>query len=170
MGELALALPPTLVVLGAVFLIETLRDQRVLFASLASSAFLIYRGPHHPMNGVRVMTLAHVIGVGLGLGAALLLGPGYGAGALAMTGAIVALIVGDIVHPPAVSTALGFAFFARQDQAAGLFLIALVMVAALVVLQRLAVWIVRRLEAGRAARAPAHGRAGERPVAGKERP
>jgi CBS-domain-containing membrane protein len=144
--DLALAVPPTLIVLGATFLIEELRHQRVLFASLASSAFLIYRAPHHPMNGVRVMVTAHLAGVTLGFGAATFMGAGYLAGATAMVATIVALILLDTVHPPAISTALGFAFFERKDQSAGLFLVALAMLAALVMLQRAAVWAVRRFE------------------------
>jgi hypothetical protein len=46
--ELILALLPTLVVLGVLAFVEVLSRQRLLFASLASSAFLIYytRGPH----------------------------------------------------------------------------------------------------------------------------
>ncbi len=60
-GELLLAVPPTLVVLGAVFAVELLRHERVLYASLASSAFLVYRDPGHRMNTIRVMVTAHVV-------------------------------------------------------------------------------------------------------------
>ncbi len=144
LGELALALPPTLVVLASVFLLESFRHQRLLFASLASSAFLIYRDPNHPMNNVRVMVTAHLVGVALGVGAALALGAGYRAGAVAMAGTIITLVLLNAVHPPAISTALGFAFFPQQDRAAGFFVLALVMLAVLVVLQRTAAWIVRR--------------------------
>lgn len=143
-GELALALPPTLVVLVSGLLLESFRHQRLLFASLASSAFLIYRAPDHAMNTTRVMVTAHLVGVALGVGAALALGAGYRAGAVAMAGTIIALVLLNAVHPPAISTALGFAFFPQQDQAAGFFVLALVMLAALVVLQRTATWIVRR--------------------------
>ena len=145
-GELLLALPPTVMVLGVVYLFESFRHQRVLFTSLAASAFLIYRDPAHPMNGVRVTVTAHVVAVALGLGAALLLGPGYLAGAVAMTATIVTLIVFDIVHPPAIGTALGFGFFPEQTSSAGFFIIALVMLAALIVLQRAATWLLRRMQ------------------------
>lgn len=144
--ELALAVLPTLIVLGTTFLVEELRHQRVLFASLASSAFLIYRAPGHPMNGVRVMVPAHLVGVALGVGAAALLGTGYLAGAIAMVTTIVALVLLNTVHPPAISTALGFAFFERKEQAVGLFLVALAMLVALVVAQRAASWTARRFE------------------------
>lgn len=145
-GELLLAFPATLTVLGAVFLVEALRHERILFASLASSAFLIYRDPTHPMNGVRVMSLAHLVGVGFGSGAVLLLGPGYGAGAAAMLATIAVLVLLNLVHPPAVSTALGFAFYPQQHRAVGLFLVALAMLATLVLLQIAATWTVRHLE------------------------
>lgn len=41
-GELLLAAMPTLTVLLVLALVEALSNQRLLFASLASSAFLIY--------------------------------------------------------------------------------------------------------------------------------
>jgi hypothetical protein len=44
-GVFALALLPTLMVLSVLGLVETLGRQRLLFASLASSAFLIYLDP-----------------------------------------------------------------------------------------------------------------------------
>ncbi len=91
------------------------------------------------MIGVAVMLLAHLIAVGLGIVAALVLGPGYTAGAAAMIVAIALLILCDAVHPPAVATALGFAFYPGQGAAFDTFLLALLMVAALVGLQRLAV-------------------------------
>ncbi len=145
-GELALAVPPTLVVLGAVFLLETVEHQRVLFASLAASAFLIYRDPDHPMNGVRVMVGAHLIGAGLGLAGALIFQPGYPASAVAMIATIILLVLFNLVHPPAIATALGFAFFPARSDAAGMFLVALVLVAALVLVQSAAVRLVVRIE------------------------
>lgn len=130
---LALAVPPIATVLGAIFLVEALRDERVLFTSLASSAFLIYRDPAHPMNGVRVTVAAHLAAVACGVSAAWLLGSGYATGA--------AIVLLRAVHAPAVSTALGFAFYAQQRQAVGVFLLAPALLAALVALPRL---IVRR--------------------------
>jgi CBS-domain-containing membrane protein len=145
-GELLLALPPTVIVLGAVLTIELLRHQRILFASLASSAFLIYRDPGHRMNSLRVVVSAHVVAVAWGIGAESLFQPGYLAAAVSMVGTIIALIVFDIVHPPAISTTLGFAFVAKQDQLVGLFLLALIMVAALVLMQRASEWTLHRLD------------------------
>lgn len=161
LGELGLAVLPTLTVLGVVFLLEATRHAHVLFASLASSAFLVYRDPLHPVNSVRVMAGSHLIAVALGVGAAALFGAGYTASALAMVGTILATVLLNLVHPPAISTALGFAFAAGQGGAVGLFVVALGMVAALVLMQRVAVRAVHRLDAqlaaGRATRRAAKG-------------
>ncbi|WP_197446567.1 hypothetical protein [Tautonia plasticadhaerens] len=46
-GELTLAIAPTAVVLLVFGLVEVLTEQRLLFASLAGSAFLIYLDPEH---------------------------------------------------------------------------------------------------------------------------
>jgi len=59
-GELALAVLPTGTILLVMAFIEVLSTQRLLFASLASSAFLIYLDPHHASNGVRTLVLAQV--------------------------------------------------------------------------------------------------------------
>ena len=132
--------------IATLFFIEVLTNQRILFASLASSAFLIYREPTHGMNSVRVMAGAHLLATMFGVGGAFLLGAGYVAAAVAMALTILVLVLGDLVHPPAVSTALGFAFYARQNEAVGVFLLALLMLAVLVVLERLAVWTLARVQ------------------------
>ncbi len=165
-GELLLAVPPAITVLGALFFVEALTEQRVLFASLASSAFLIYHSPLHPMNSVRRMVTAHLMGVAAGVAAAFLFGPGYPASGAAMVVTAMLVVLLDVVHPPAISTALGFAFFAEQGRAAGVFLLALGMLAALVVLQRVAVWIARRIDTQaqqRRTAAPERGRQQARP-------
>jgi CBS-domain-containing membrane protein len=146
LGELVLALPPTLTVIAALFFVEALTSQRVLFASLASSAFLIYREPTHSMNSLRVMAGAHLAASVLGVGCAFLLGAGYRAAAVAMVMTIIVLVLGDLVHPPAVATALGFAFYARQAEVVGVFVLAVLMVVILVVLERVAVWTLVRVE------------------------
>ena len=147
-GRLALALLPTLTVLAVLALLEAFSQQRVLFASLASSAFLIYRDPLHQMNSVRTMVLAQVLGSTVGVVITLVLGPGYIAGGSAMVVTIVLLIVLDAVHPPAISTALTFAFRAEDERTIVLFGLALGLVAVLVVLQQAALFIVRRFHHG----------------------
>jgi hypothetical protein len=79
-GELALATAPTVTVLA---LVEVLSRQRLLFASLASNAFLIYLDPQHGTNSVRSLISAQMMAAGLGLATYLLLGPGYLSGAIA---------------------------------------------------------------------------------------
>jgi CBS-domain-containing membrane protein len=145
-GELSLALPPTAMVLVAVFLLQTFAHERILFASLASSAFLIYYDPLHRMNTVRVMVTAQLIACVVGAVAGAL-SPGYGAAALAMPLTIVLLILLRLVHPPAVSTALGFSFLSPNDRTIITFVAALGVIAMLVVMQRLAAWTLHRVAA-----------------------
>ena len=145
--EVTLALPPTVVVLLAILLIERFSHQRVLFGSLAGSAFLIYYDPLHRINTVRVMVTAQLLACVLGIGAVFAFGSGYLAAALAMTATIALLIGFDIVHPPAIGTALGFAFTSPHDTTIVAFIAAMSMVAVLIVLQRLALWMLSRVEA-----------------------
>lgn len=145
-GERALAVPPTLCVLSVLFFVDAIVRQRLLFASLASSAFLIYRAPEHRMNSMRVMVTAQVIAVVVGIVAARVITIGYMAAGAAMVITTLALICFDVVHPPAISTALGFAFLPQQDRAVGIFLLALGLLVMLVALQRVALWTLRRLK------------------------
>lgn len=74
-SELALALLPTLTVLIVFALVEAFSRQRLLFASLASSAFLIYRDPQHGMNAARTVVVAQIGAALFGFVIYLLLGP-----------------------------------------------------------------------------------------------
>lgn len=65
-GELALAALPTVTVLGTLALVSAVTTQRLLFASLASSAFLIYLDPEHGTNRVRALVVSQVLAVALG--------------------------------------------------------------------------------------------------------
>jgi CBS-domain-containing membrane protein len=142
--ELALAALPTATILLVLLLVEILAEQRLLFASLASSAFLIYLDPQHGMNTVRTLLVAQLSAALLGLGAFLLIGPGYAAGAAAMVAVILLMILADAVHPPAVSTALSFALRAGDESNVALFGLAVGITALLVGLQRSAVWMLGR--------------------------
>ncbi len=144
-GELLLALLPTVTILGVLALVEALSRQRLLFASLASSAFLIYLDPEHGTNNVRTLVLAHLTGAVAGLLTYLLLGPGYIAGGSAMVATIVLMILLDYVHPPAVSTSLSFAFRAGAEQNLALFLLALAIIIVLVLLERVTLWLLARV-------------------------
>lgn len=144
-GELALAALPTATVLVVLALVEALARQRLLFASLASSAFLIYLDPGHPTNRVRTLLIAQGTAATLGWALLAVLGPGYAAAALAMVAVITLMIAVDAVHPPAVSTALSFALGASAARPLALFGLALGVTAWLVLLQRAAARLLARL-------------------------
>jgi CBS-domain-containing membrane protein len=143
-GELLLALMPTLTVLLVLAFIETLSRQRLLFASLASSAFLIYLDPGHTANNVRTLLFAQISASVIGVLLCVLLGPGYLSAGLAMLSVIFLMVFLDMMHPPAISTALGFGLRASGASNLLLFCMALCMTAVLVLLQLMALWIVRR--------------------------
>lgn len=143
-GELMLASLPTATVLLVLLMVEVLSEQRLLFASLASSAFLIYLDPQHGMNSVRSLVIAQTGAALLGVGTFLLLGPGYDAAALAMVLTILLMILSDAVHPPAVSTALSFALRAGDESNVLLFGLAVGITALLVLLERVALWMLAR--------------------------
>jgi CBS-domain-containing membrane protein len=141
-GELMLALLPALTVLGVLGMVEVLTEERLLFASLASSAFLIYLDPEHGTNTVRTLVSAHLMASVLGWLAFLTLGAGYLSGGTAIIVVIFLMIVFDVVHPPAVSTAMGFALRAGDETNVVLFALAVGVTVALVILQRTLVWLL----------------------------
>lgn len=143
-GELLLAAAPTVVVLSVLALVEALSRQRLLFASLASSAFLIYLDPQHGTNTVRTLISSQMMAAVIGLATYLLLGPGYLSGGLAMVLTIVLMIVLDVVHPPAVSTSLSFALRAGNENNLALFGLAVGITVLLVGLERFALWVLAR--------------------------
>ena len=145
-GELALAFLPTLTVLAVLALVESFSNQRLLFASLASSAFLIYLDPQHGTNSVRTLLIAQSSAALLGAASFALLGPGYFSAAAAMVLVIVLMIVCDAVHPPAVSTALGFAFRAGNENNLVLFGFALSLIVVLVALEHVSLWLLARFK------------------------
>lgn len=146
-GELALAFLPTVTVLAVLALVESFSNQRLLFASLASSAFLIYLDPQHGTNSVRTLLIAQSTAALLGAAAFALLGPGYFSAAAAMVLVIVLMIVFDAVHPPAVSTALGFAFRTATENNLVLFGFALGLIIVLVLLEQVSLWLLARFKA-----------------------
>lgn len=143
--ELALAALPTVTVLLMLALVEALTEQRLLFASLASSAFLIYLDPEHGANRVPAIVTSQLLGAGIGWLMYVALGAGYSAAGIALVATIFSMILLDMVHPPAVATAMSFALRAGDASNVVLFALALGITALLVVLQRLAVWAVVRL-------------------------
>jgi CBS-domain-containing membrane protein len=147
--ELVLALLPTLVILVLLGLVEALTRQRLLFASLASSAFLIYLDPQHGTNSVRTLVVSQLTAASLGLLTYTLLGPGYLAAGAAIVATIVSLILLDAVHPPAVSTSLSFAFRAGDESNWVIFALAVGITATLVGLERAALWLLATREQGK---------------------
>ncbi|MBH8565441.1 HPP family protein [Nostoc sp. CENA67] len=141
-GELALATAPTLVILSVFALVEVLTRQRLLFASLASSAFLIYLDPQHGTNTVRTLVISQMMAAGIGFVTYMLLGSGYLSGATAMIITIVLMILLDVMHPPAVATSLSFALKAGNENNLVMFGLAVGITALLVGLERFALWLL----------------------------
>ena len=145
--EVLLALLPTGTVLGLLWLVKALSNQQLLFASLASSCFLIYLDPGHPANSARTLLVSQLAAALLGYGCHAWLGPGYASAALALVGIIVVMIVTNTMHPPAVATALNFAFRAGGAGEGNLLLFGLAvgLVLALVAVQRGSAYVLGRL-------------------------
>lgn len=141
-GELVLALLPTVIMLTVLAMVEVLSRQRLLFASLASSAFLIYLDPQHSTNSIRTLFISQMMAATVGLVMYLILGPGYVSGGSAMVITIVLMILLDVVHPPAVSTSLSFAFRTGNETNLVLFGLAVGITALLVIMERLMLWFL----------------------------
>ncbi|HEY9664416.1 MAG TPA: HPP family protein [Allocoleopsis sp.] len=143
-GEFALATAPTLVVLGVFALVEAVSQQRLLFASLASSAFLIYLDPQHGTNTIRTLMVSQMMAAIIGWITYLGLGSGYPAAGSAMILTIILMILLDVVHPPAVATSLSFALRAGNESNLALFGLAVGITALLVGLERFSLWLLTR--------------------------
>lgn len=146
-GEFVLALLPTATVLGVLAIVELLTEQRLLFASLASSAFLIYLDPQHGTNSVRTLVLSQSLAALLGWTTYVVFGSGYISGGSAMVATITLMILLDVVHPPAVATAMAFALRSGEASNVLLFGFAVGITAALVVMERVALWVLANYEA-----------------------
>ncbi|MBD2054517.1 HPP family protein [Oculatella sp. FACHB-28] len=141
-GEFALALAPTVVILAVLAFVEVLSRQRLLFASLASSAFLIYLDPQHGTNTVRTLTISQLMAATIGLVTYLLFGSSYLSAGIAMILTITLMIVLDAVHPPAVATSLSFALRAGNETNLALFGLAVGVIALLIAIERCALWLL----------------------------
>lgn len=142
--ELLLAAAPTFTILSVMALVEVLSRQQLLFASLASSAFMIYLDPQHGSNTARSLILSQLMAATTGLLTNFTLGAGYSSGAVAMVVTIVGMIMLDVIHPPAVATALSFGFQADDGNNLVLFSLAVGVVALLVRLERFLLWVLTR--------------------------
>jgi CBS-domain-containing membrane protein len=144
--ELFLVMVPTIVVIAVLLLLQFFSRQQLLFSSLASSAFLIYLDPRHPVNHVRTLLISQIAAAVLGYLVYLLCGPGYLSAALSMIVTIAAMIITRAMHPPAVSTAMIFAFQFTKVNTLVLFLFAVLLLVILIFLQRVSIWIIKRSE------------------------
>lgn len=143
-ADFTLALMPTVTVLLVFALVEAWSRQRLLFASLASSAFLIYLDPEHETNSIRTLLFAQVPAALLGFAAHTLLGPTFWAGGAAMVVVIFGMIFIRAMQPPAISTALSFALGAGVGRGLVLFGLCLGLIILLVLLQRVVMRLLRR--------------------------
>ena len=134
--EFALATLPTITILAIFGLVEVLSNQRLLFASLASSAFLIYLDPQHGTNATRTLVTAQMLAALAGWATFEAFGPGYAAAGAALVVTIVLMISLDAMHPPAVATALSFAFRSGDTSNLLLFGLAVGITALLVILEQ----------------------------------
>ncbi len=136
---------PTAVVLIVLMIVKVLSDQRVLFASLASSAYSIYLSPENRSNSIRCLVSSQLAAAVAGIGFDALLGANYYAAGLSMVSTVAVTIAADVFHPPATATALSFAFRSNKITSLRLFVLCLVMVAILIGLQRATLKAVARL-------------------------
>lgn len=134
--EIVLALLPTATVLIVFGFVEVFSQQRLLFASLASSAFLIYLDPQHGTNSIRTLATSQISAAVVGLVIYMIFGPGYLSGGSSMLITIVLMILLDVMHPPAVATSLSFAFRAGDENNLVLFSLAVGMIAVLILLEQ----------------------------------
>ncbi len=141
-SEIVLATAPTVVVLGVLALVEVLSRQRLLFASLAASAFLIYLDPQHGTNTVRTLICSRMIAATIGLLTFSCFGSGYLSVGSAMVITITLMITLDVMHPPAVATSLSFALKASNENNFVLFGLAVGITAILVGLGRFILWLL----------------------------
>lgn len=142
--EILLAVMPATMIIAVLMLLEVFTSQKLLFSSLASSAFLIYMDPKHPTNRVRTLTIAQISAALIGYLIYLLLGPGYLSAAISMIIVIVVMIWTKAMHPPAVSSAMIFAFQYTKPNTLMLFMMAVLLLVMLIVLQKVSIWILKK--------------------------
>ena len=135
-ADLTLALMPTLTVLVVFALVDAWSHRRLLFASLAASAFLVYLDPKHETNSSRTLVFAQGLAAVTGFTAHALFGGSYWAAGGAMIVVIYGMIFAHAMHPPAVPTALSFALGAGSGRGLALFAVCVGLIVLLVYVQR----------------------------------
>ncbi len=144
--EIILAVMPATMIISVLMLLEIFTSQKLLFSSLASSAFLIYMDPKHPTNRVRTLIIAQISAALIGYLIFILLGPGYLSAAISMINAIIVMISAKAMHPPAVSSAMIFAFQYTKPNTLMLFMMAVLLLVMLIVLQKLSLWVLKKAD------------------------
>ena len=144
--DVLLALMPASVMEGVLLLLNLFGKQEALFSSLASNAFLIYLNPQHPANSVRTLIIAQLSAAAIGYLVYIVMGAGYTTAAISMIIAIAVMIIAKAMHPPAVSTALVFAFQHTKPNTLLMFFFTVCLLVILVVLQSVSVWLIKRSE------------------------
>ncbi len=135
---------PTIVVLLLIGCLQAFREECLIFTSLASSAFLVYLDPEHPTNRVRTFLIAQGLAALLGCGSVSLLGTGFLAAGVATVLTVILVITLDAMHPPAMSTALSFAFHTTSLKTLAIFGLAMVVIASLVACQKAVYWLTQK--------------------------
>ncbi len=144
--ELLLASLPTVIVLCVLWLVQSIGGKEVLFASLASSAFLIYLDPEHVANRVRTLILAQTSAACIGFFCSVFIGNELGAAAAAMVFTIFVMILLNAVHPPAAGTSLIFVFRAEAESSLFLFIVAVLFTVLLIGIERFTLWMILRIQ------------------------
>ncbi len=144
--DILLAVIPSVVMIVVLILLNAFSKQQILFSSLASSAFLIYLDPKHPTNSIRTLLIAQLSASVIGYVVYLIFGLGYVSAAISMVIAIIVMILAKAMHPPAVSTALVFAFQYSKVNTLLMFFFAIMLLVILIVLQRSSLWLINRSE------------------------
>lgn len=152
--DIVLAVMPTAVMIGVLLLLNFFGRQEVLFSSLASSAFLIYLDPQNTTNSSRTLLIAQLSAAVVGYLTYTVMGAGYASAAVSMILAILIMIVTRAMHPPAVSTALLFAFQHTKPNTLLMFCFAVLLLILLMALQRTSVWLIKRSERKRSISPP----------------
>jgi CBS-domain-containing membrane protein len=140
--QLLLALLPTGTVLFMLGFFEALGREHLLCASMASSAFLVYRDPEHETNAARALVMSQMTAASIGWVMWSLLGPGFASASTATAATILVMILFNAVHPPAVSTALAFAMRTDGNSNIALFGLAVAMTAVLLLLKHAVLWFL----------------------------
>ena len=127
----AVSIATVLSVIAVIFVVQELASRPILVASLGSSAFLLYFQPRNEVNNFRPLVLGHLLAAATGYGANLLLPEPYLSVATGLAVTVLLLTGLRLVHPPAISTSLVFAYRPEQAEAIVTFGLTLLVVVAL---------------------------------------